>query len=103
MGAEYLATGHYARVRRAGANFELLRAKDDNKDQSYVLHVLGQKELAQVLFPIGDYTKREVRQLADDAGLPVARKSESMDLCFLADGDYRRFLRDAARPPRRDL
>ena len=96
MGADYMATGHYARVRRSGANFKLLRAKDSNKDQSYVLHVLGQKELAQVLFPVGDYTKDEVRQLADRAGLPVAQKSESMDLCFLADGDYRRFLRDAA-------
>ena len=96
MGAEYLATGHYARVHRSGAGFELLRAKDDTKDQSYVLHVLGQRELAQVLFPIGDYTKSEVRQLAVDSGLPVAHKSESMDLCFLADGDYRRFLRDSA-------
>ena len=96
MGAEFLATGHYARVRRSGAHFELLRAKDDHKDQSYVLHVLGQKELSRVKFPIGDYTKEEVRQLAGKVGLPVARKSESMDLCFLADGDYRRFLRDSA-------
>jgi tRNA-specific 2-thiouridylase len=99
MGAEFLATGHYARIRRSGANFELLQAKDSGKDQSYVLHVLGQKELAHVLFPVGDYTKDDVRQLAVAEGLPVAHKSESMDLCFLADGDYRRFLRESTDQP----
>jgi len=96
MGADYLATGHYARVRRTGSEYELLRARDAAKDQSYVLHVLGQQELAKVIFPVGGYTKVEARDLARQAGLPVADKSESMDLCFLADGDYRRFLRETA-------
>ncbi|MFN2223908.1 MAG: tRNA 2-thiouridine(34) synthase MnmA [Candidatus Promineifilaceae bacterium] len=98
--ADYLATGHYARVSREGAEYQLLKSADDDKDQSYVLHVLGQSELARVLFPVGDYTKDQVRDLARQLGLPlVAGKSESMDLCFLADGDYRRFLRQQAPLP----
>jgi tRNA-specific 2-thiouridylase len=96
LGADYLATGHYTRVERTEDGYRLLRALDASKDQSYVLHVLGQKELAQVLFPVGDYTKAEVRQIAADLNLPVAQKSESMDLCFLGDGDYRRFLGEHA-------
>jgi tRNA-uridine 2-sulfurtransferase len=96
LGADYLATGHYARVEETPDGFRLLRAVDAAKDQSYVLHVLGQEELAQVLFPVGDYTKAEVRQVAAELGLPVAQKSESMDLCFLGDGDYRRFLGEYA-------
>ncbi len=94
--ADYLATGHYARVRREGDRNELLKGRDPAKDQSYVLCVLGQCQLAHALFPIGGYTKPEVRQLARDFGLPVADREESQDLCFLADGDYRRFLRDYA-------
>lgn len=96
LGADYLATGHYAQVEKTGAGYRLRKAVDANKDQSYVLHVLGQEELAQVLFPVGRYTKTEVRQIAADLGLPVAQKSESMDLCFLGDGDYRRFLGEYA-------
>lgn len=92
MDADHLATGHYARIRRIGHRYQLLRARDSNKDQSYVLHVLGQYELARVLFPIGEFKKEEVRKIAQELDLPVAQKSESMDLCFLADGDYRRFL-----------
>jgi tRNA-specific 2-thiouridylase len=100
LGADYLATGHYARVRRNGDEYQLLQSADDDKDQSYVLHVLGQSELARVLFPVGDYTKDEIRRLAGQFGFPrVAGKSESMDLCFLADGDYRRFLRRQAPSP----
>jgi tRNA-uridine 2-sulfurtransferase len=96
LGADYLATGHYARVEETPDGYRLLRAVDAAKDQSYVLHVLGQEELARVRFPVGDYTKPEVRQIAADRGLPVAQKSESMDLCFLGDGDYRRFLAEHA-------
>jgi tRNA-specific 2-thiouridylase len=93
LGADYLATGHYARVRREADGFRLLRGVDADKDQSYVLHMLGQAHLAQVLFPIGDYTKSEVRELARAYNLPVAAKQESQDLCFLKDNDYRGFLR----------
>lgn len=96
LGADYLATGHYARVQKTPDGYRLLRAIDPAKDQSYVLHVLGQEQLAQVLFPVGAYSKTEVRELAAAMGLPVAQKQESMDLCFLGDGDYRRFLREYA-------
>lgn len=94
LGADYLATGHYARVAHDGDTYRLLRAVDDHKDQSYVLHVLRQEQLAHVLFPIGKFTKEEVRRLADAHDLSVAAKQESQDLCFLNDGDYRRFLRE---------
>ncbi len=96
LGADYLATGHYAQVRATDSGFDLLRGVDDRKDQSYVLSVVGQEELRHLTFPVGDLTKPEVRELARRYGLAVATKSESMDLCFLADGDYRRFLQDWA-------
>lgn len=97
LGADYLATGHYARLRRQpdGA-VHLLAGVDAGKDQSYVLSVMGQAELRDVLFPIGDYPKSEVRRMAAERGLPIASKHDSMDLCFLADDDYRRFLQDWA-------
>jgi tRNA-uridine 2-sulfurtransferase len=95
LDADYLVTGHYARVRQAAdGKFQLLKGLDDAKDQSYVLSVMGQPQLSKVLFPIGEYSKPEVRALAAEFGLPVASKHDSQDLCFLADGDYRRFLRE---------
>ncbi len=93
LDAQYLATGHYARIRRANGHYQLLRGVDRQKDQSYALYMLGQKELAHLLFPLGDYTKDEVRAMASERGLPIAGKSESQDLCFVPDNDYRRFLR----------
>jgi tRNA-specific 2-thiouridylase len=117
LGAEKLATGHYARIRppcqaggtAAGAEsqYQLLRAVDRNKDQSYVLSVLTQDKLSRVMFPLGELTKPQVREIAAKKGLPVAEKPESQDLCFLSDGDYRGFLMrnapDAVRPgPIRD-
>jgi tRNA-specific 2-thiouridylase len=97
LGADYLATGHYARLRRrADGKVELLKGVDEQKDQSYVLSVLGQAELNDVLFPVGEYPKAEVRRLAAERGLPTASKHDSMDLCFIADDDYRRFLHDWA-------
>jgi tRNA-uridine 2-sulfurtransferase len=92
FGADYMATGHYARVHRTANGVELLRAVDRNKDQSYVLHILRQSQLKHALFPLGDYTKDQVRQLARDFKLPVAERSESQDLCFLGNEDYRGFL-----------
>jgi tRNA-specific 2-thiouridylase len=95
LGADYLATGHYARLRHLpDGTVHLLKAVDDQKDQSYVLSVMGQAELRDVLFPVGDYPKPEIRQLAAARGLPIASKHDSMDLCFIFDDDYRRFLRD---------
>lgn len=93
MGADYLATGHYARLRKTDQGFiQLLRARDQSKDQSYVLHTLNQEQLKHTLYPLGDYTKTEVRQLAEEYGLPVADRNDSQDLCFLAGENYRRFL-----------
>ncbi len=97
LGADYLATGHYARVIQAGDGaWHLYKGADEAKDQSYVLSVLRQDQLRHAMFPVGAFTKPEVRQLAARFGLPVASKHDSQDLCFLADGDYRRFLTDHA-------
>ena len=93
MGATHLASGHYARLYKQDNQYQLLRGLDTNKDQSYALSMLGQRELARTLFPIGAYTKSETRALALKFGLPVAQHPESQDLCFLAHNDYRRFLR----------
>ena len=97
LGADYLATGHYARLRRqADGSVHLLRGMDGHKDQSYVLSMLGQAELTDLLFPVGDYTKDEVRQVAAARNLPIHSKHDSMDLCFVVDDDYRRFLKQWA-------
>jgi len=97
LGADYMATGHYVRIRNAEGGFQLLRAVDRNKDQSYVLHVLDQDKLKHALFPVGDYPKPEIRQIAERHGLPTASRKDSQDLCFLAGEDYRSFLqRNAA-------
>ena len=98
LGADYMATGHYVRIRKdERGKSELLRAVDKSKDQSYVLHVLGQDKLKHAQFPVGDYTKPEIRQIAEKHGLPTASRKDSQDLCFLAGEDYRNFLqRNAA-------
>jgi tRNA-specific 2-thiouridylase len=93
LGADFMATGHYARVRKVeSGKSQLLRAVDKNKDQSYVLHVLSQGKLARALFPVGDYPKTEIRAIAERHGLPTASRRDSQDLCFLAGEDYRNFL-----------
>lgn len=91
LGAEYLATGHYARIRRVDGEYQLLKAIDSAKDQSYVLFMLGQEELARLLLPLGEYTKEQVRALARERGLSVADREESQEICFTM-GDYRSFL-----------
>lgn len=97
LDAEYLATGHYARIDQdMNGRYRLRSGIDENKDQSYVLSVMGQDQLRHALFPVGEYPKAEVRRLAERFGLPTASKKDSQDLCFLGDGDYRRFLRDYA-------
>jgi len=92
LGAEYMATGHYARLRSEGGVIKLLRAVDATKDQSYILHVLTQDKLRRALFPVGDYPKSEIRKIAESFGLPTASRKDSQDLCFLAGEDYRNFL-----------
>ncbi len=97
LDADYLATGHYARITRdPDGTYQLRKGLDDAKDQSYVLSMLTQEHLAHTLFPIGEYPKPQVRQIAARFGLPTASKADSQDLCFLGDGDYRRFLRQYA-------
>jgi tRNA-specific 2-thiouridylase len=94
LGADFMATGHYARLEKdESGTVKLLRAVDASKDQSYVLHVLDQTKLRRTLLPVGEYMKADVRRLAQSHALPTASRRESQDLCFLAGGDYRDFLR----------
>ena len=99
IGAERLATGHYARIRQnqQTARWELLRAKDDSKDQSYFLWGLTQEQLRRSEFPLGELTKEEVRGVARRVNLPVADKPESMELCFVPNGDYVQFIEAYSR------
>jgi len=99
IGAERLATGHYARIRKneQTGRWELLRARDDSKDQSYFLWGLTQEQLARSEFPLGELTKDEVRAAARRTNLPVADKPESMELCFVPSGNYVQFIEAYSR------
>ena len=101
LGADYVATGHYARVLGSAGSFRIERGADSSKDQSYVLYTLTQGQLARLLLPTGGYTKEEIRQLAADANLPVADKPDSQDICFIPAGNYKEFveLRLEAKTP----
>ncbi|MSQ25624.1 MAG: tRNA 2-thiouridine(34) synthase MnmA [Dehalococcoidia bacterium] len=92
IGARYLATGHYAQVEHGATGHRLRKATDPSKDQSYVLYGLQQAELARLLFPAGGYAKSEIRRLAAEAGLTVADKPDSQDICFIPNGNYREFM-----------
>ena len=93
---DVLVTGHHARSRQMNGRWQLLRGTDAAKDQSYVLSMLTQRELERCRFPVGELTKKEVRQVAAGMGMRTAHKPESMDICFVGQGDYRGFLRDVA-------
>jgi tRNA-specific 2-thiouridylase len=99
LDAEYLSTGHYARVIRGESGYELHTAVDDAKDQSYVLYTLQQAELSRILLPVGDYPKPEIRRLALEMQLPLHDKPDSSEICFVPGNDYRAFL--AERLPQR--
>ena len=105
IGAERLATGHYARIQKDAATgrYQLLRARDDSKDQSYFLWGLTQEQLSRSEFPLGERTKDEVRELARNVHLPVAEKPESMELCFVPNGNYVQFIHAYAREEGRPL
>jgi tRNA-specific 2-thiouridylase len=92
MGVDYLATGHYARIGNSPDGFQLLKGIDATKDQSYFLYNLGQNELEHILFPVGNYTKAEIRKIASEMKLPSAKRQDSQDICFIDDGDYRSFI-----------
>jgi len=92
LGAEKIATGHYARVRERAGRFELLKGLDDSKDQSYFLHRLDQAQLSKTLFPVGELRKTEVRRIATEIGLPNAKKKDSTGICFIGERPFREFL-----------
>ncbi len=93
LGADRIATGHYARVGRKGDTFQLLKGRDGEKDQSYFLYTLGQPQLAHTLFPIGELHKAEVRRLAKEHGLATHSKKDSTGICFIGERRFRDFLR----------
>ena len=93
FGAEYLATGHYARIERAPGGYSLLRGLDPLKDQSYFLYCLKNGQLPHILFPLGGRPKKEVRRLAAELELPTAKEKESNDICFVGEGNYDRYLK----------
>jgi len=101
LGAERVATGHYARRDGGGGRLRLLKGRDPAKDQSYFLFGLSQEQLAAAVFPVGDLDKAEVRRLARERGLPVADKEESQEICFVPDGDYAGFVEREAGPEKR--
>ena len=97
LGCRYIATGHYARIERAGEKYVLKKALDETKDQSYVLYDLTQEKLARVKFPLGTCRKTDAREIAAEAGLCNARKHDSQDICFVPDGDYAKIIARAHR------
>jgi len=92
LGAERIATGHYARVHYVDGYYQLLKGIDKDKDQSYFLHRLNQEQLARTLFPLGELEKTQVRQIASDLQLPVAQKKDSTGICFIGERPFREFL-----------
>jgi len=92
LDAQYLATGHYAQVRKVNDEYQLLRGADPNKDQTYFLNTLGQYELSKVMFPIGHLKKEEVRRIALEEGLSTAHKKDSTGICFIGERNFKEFL-----------
>jgi tRNA-specific 2-thiouridylase len=103
LGADYIATGHYARVKEIDGRYRLFKGKDSNKDQSYVLWGISQEALSHTIFPLAELTKPEVRDLARKFGLKVADKGESYEICFIPDNDYERFLKETIPTLERDV
>lgn len=111
MGADFLATGHYARIESCSSpsplavegrrRYILKKAVDPSKDQSYVLYHLGQSELSRLMFPLGDYTKTEIREMARKYGLRTADKPDSQEICFVPNQDYKQFIREEVEESRR--
>ena len=94
LGADKMATGHFANVAQRGGRYALLRARDENKDQTYFLYMLGQRALSQALFPVGDLTKAQIRAIAREAGLPTSEKKDSTGVCFIGERDFKAFLKN---------
>ncbi len=98
LDADYIATGHYARLAESHNGFHLLRGIDNSKDQSYVLYTLTQQELSRLKFPVGEYNKEDIRKIAEEAGLLVAGKPDSQEICFIPSGNYRDFVKERVKP-----
>ncbi len=98
LGAEYIATGHYAKIVRDEESSRIVLCKgiDDKKDQTYALYMLTQEQLAHTLFPLGDYTKEHIREMARARGIGVANKPDSQEICFIPDNDYASFIKERA-------
>ncbi|REJ10679.1 tRNA 2-thiouridine(34) synthase MnmA [Halobacillus trueperi] len=92
LGADYLATGHYAQVRENDGTYEMLRGVDHNKDQTYFLNQLSQEVLSKVMFPLGHLEKKEVRRIAEEHGLATAKKKDSTGICFIGERNFKEFL-----------
>ena len=101
--ADYVATGHYARIEEDGAGLSLKKGLDATKDQSYVLYGMGQDELAHSLMPVGAYAKDDIRRMALEANFPNAEKPDSQDICFIPFGDYKAFLKERITPASGDM
>lgn len=93
LGVDFIATGHYAKIKKTGKKYQLYQAKDDNKDQTYFLYTLDQKKLARTLFPLENFTKPQTRALAKKFGLEVAEKRESQEICFIPEKSHNDFLK----------
>ncbi|MCF0133005.1 MAG: tRNA 2-thiouridine(34) synthase MnmA [Blautia sp.] len=93
LGCEFVVTGHYARIENAGGKYILRKAADISKDQSYVLCTMTQEQLAHTVFPLGEYRKTQIRQIAGEQGFNNSEKPDSQDICFVPDGDYARVIR----------
>ena len=100
LGADYIATGHYAQLSRLeNGRYALKASAANSKDQTYALYSLTQDQLAHTLMPVGEHTKEEIRLIAEEAGLPVSQKPDSQDICFVPDGDYAAFIRHYTKQP----
>jgi len=103
LGANFIVTGHYARIEQYGDRFHLLKGKDIKKDQSYFLYLLGQKELEHSLFPLGEMNKAEVRRLAKKAHLKTYKKKDSTGICFIGEQNFNQFLKKHIKPNPGDI
>ena len=98
LNCEFIATGHYAQVREVDGRFVVFQGLDKTKDQSYVLFTLSQNEIDKLLLPVGEYSKPEIREIAEKAGLNVADKPDSQEICFIPDNNYRKFISTRIEP-----
>ena len=93
LGADYIATGHYAKIEKCDDRFVLKKSEDDKKDQTYALYTLNQEQLSRTLMPCGDYSKPEIRKIAERIGLQVYKKKDSQEICFIPDNDHGAYIK----------